>query len=122
VYFLIIVTKEGYAMSPAAKYLLIVQAEIEPAKEAAWNNWYNEEHLPDALACPGVLSGNRYVSHGEAILTKGGGKSRSAAKAYVAIYELSGPEALETPEFIDMAGWYQFTDHITARTQVYEKL
>ena len=109
-------------MAQGAKYLLIVQAEIEPAKESDWNKWYDEEHLPDALACPGVLSGHRYVSHGEARLTKDGEKTRTASKAYISIYELSGPEALETPEFIDMAGWYQFTDHITARTQVYEKL
>jgi hypothetical protein len=40
----------------------------------------------------------------------------------VAVYELSGPEALETPEFIEMRGWYQFTDKIIARTQVFEKI
>ena len=109
-------------MAQGAKYLLIVQAKIEPAKEAAWNKWYNEEHLPDAVACPGVLSGNRYVSNGEARLTKDGEKTRTTDRTYLAVYELDGPEALETPEFIDMAGWYQFTDHITARTQVYEKV
>jgi len=109
-------------MPSAAKFLLIVSAEIDPSVEAAWNKWYNEEHLPDALACPGVLSGNRYISVGEASLTKDGGKSTSSAKTYVAVYELSGPEALDTPEFIEMRGWYQFTDKITARTQVYKKV
>ena len=108
-------------MSQAPKYLLIVQAEIDPAVEAAWNKWYDEEHLPDALACPGVLTGNRYASVGDASLTSDGEKSTSSARAYMAIYELSGPEALETPEFIEMRGWYQFTDKITARTQVFEK-
>ena len=104
------------------RYLLIVSAEINPAVEAAWNKWYDEDHLPDALACPGVLAGSRYVSVGDASLTKDGGKSTSAAKTYMAVYELSGPEALETPEFIEMRGWYQFTAKITARTQGFEKL
>jgi hypothetical protein len=109
-------------MPDLPRYLLIVSAEIDAAVEAAWNKWYDEEHLPDALACPGVLAGSRYLSIGDASLTKDGGKSTSAAKTYMAVYELSGPEALETPEFIEMRGWYQFTDKITARTQVFEKL
>ena len=109
-------------MTDAPKFLLIVHAEIDDAVEAAWNKWYDEEHLPDALACPGVLSGTRYVSTGEKSLTQNGENIRSSAKSYVAVYELSGPEALETPEFIAMRGWYQFTDKITARTQVFQKL
>ncbi|MBT4045569.1 MAG: hypothetical protein HOK21_04595 [Rhodospirillaceae bacterium] len=109
-------------MSDAPKYLLIVNAEIDPSVEDAWNQWYNEVHLPEALACPGVLAGNRYRSVGDASLTKDGGKSQSSGRAYVAVYELSGPEALDTPEFIEMRGWYHFTDKITARTQVYEAL
>jgi hypothetical protein len=109
-------------MAQAPRYLLIVSAEIAPEAEAAWNKWYDEVHLPDALACPGVLSGTRYLSKGDASLTRDGGKSTSSARTYMAVYELSGPEALATPEFIEMRGWYQFTDKITARTQVFEKL
>ncbi len=110
------------ASEEAPRYLLIVNAEIVPAVEDAWNKWYDEEHLPDALACPGVLSGHRYVSKGDASLTRNGEKTTSGARTYVAVYEISGPEALETPEFKEMRGWYQFTDKITARTQVYERL
>ena len=109
-------------MADFPQYLLIVSAEIDEAVEDAWNQWYDKEHLPDALACPGVLRGTRYVRAGEASLTKDGRKSQSSAKTYMAVYELSGPEALETPEFIEMRGWYQFTDKITARTQVFRKL
>ncbi|MDA1097675.1 MAG: hypothetical protein O2967_01725 [Proteobacteria bacterium] len=109
-------------MAELPQFLLIVSAEIDPSVEAAWNRWYDEEHLPDALACPGVLRGSRYVSAGNASLTRDGGKSQSSAKTYMAVYELRGPEALETPEFIEMRGWYQFTDKITARTQVFQRL
>ena len=44
--------------------LLIVTAEVDPAVETDWNRWYDEVHLPDALACPGVLQGRRYVTSG----------------------------------------------------------
>ena len=46
-------------MAEIPQYLLIVNAEIEEEVEADWNKWYDEVHLPDALACPGVLSGTR---------------------------------------------------------------
>ena len=72
-------------MAEFPQYLLIVSAEIEEAVEANWNKWYDEEHLPDALACPGVLSGTRYVSAGSASLTKDGQKSQSSAKNYMSI-------------------------------------
>ena len=39
----------------------------------------------------------------------------------MSIYELSGPEALDTPEFTNMRGWYQFTDKINSRTQVFQR-
>ena len=108
-------------MAEIPQYLLIVNAEIEEEVEADWNKWYDEVHLPDALACPGVLSGTRYVSSGSASLTKDGQKSQSSAKNYMSIYELSGPEALDTPEFSSMRGWYQFTHKITSRTQVFQR-
>jgi len=109
-------------MTKSPECLLIVTAKIDPAAEDAWNRWYDEEHLPEALACPGVMRGNRYVSVGDASLTENGEKSSSSARTYVAVYELSGPEALETPEFAAMRGWYQFTDQITSRTQIFQKL
>jgi hypothetical protein len=31
---------------------------------------------------------------------------------------LSGPAAVETPEFQAMRGWYQFAPHVRSRTQV----
>ena len=42
-------------MSELPKFLLIVTAEIDASVEASWNKWCDEEHLPAALACPGVL-------------------------------------------------------------------
>ena len=49
-------------MSEFPGCLLIVTAEVDAAIEAEWNRWYDTVHLPDALKCPGVLRGRRYVS------------------------------------------------------------
>ena len=97
--------------------LLIVTAEVDPGVEAEWNRWYDTVHLPDALKCPGVRSGRRYVSSGEIPTTTGGKTERAAQRIYTTIYELDGPEATATPEFQAMRGWYQFAPHVRSRTQ-----
>ena len=108
-------------MPDSSHCLLIVTAEIAPEQEEAWNRWYDEEHLPEAVACPGVLSGTRYVSEGKAALSEHSTYASSDARRYVAIYEIEGPETLQTPEFKAMRGWYQFSDHITSRTQAFRR-
>ncbi len=107
---------------PLPNCILLVLCEIDAAVEAEWNRWYDEEHLPDALACPGVIRGRRYRSDGEVSLTDHGERQRVATVAYTAVYEIEGPAVLETPEFKAMAGWYQFTDRIKARTQVFSAI
>ncbi|MDA0340884.1 MAG: DUF4286 family protein [Proteobacteria bacterium] len=109
-------------MSRYPACLLIVTAEIDAEVEAEWNTWYNEVHLPDALACPGVIGGQRYVSVGEASAIDKGERTTNAAKTYTTVYELAGPEALETAEFKAMRGWYQFSGRIKASTRVVQAL
>ena len=106
---------------PFPSCMLIVIAEIDTAVEDDWNRWYDEIHLPAALACPGVIRGQRYKSAGTLSLTDRGERQVSATVSYATVYEVSGPEALETPEFKAMAGWYEFTGHIKARTQVFRR-
>jgi ketosteroid isomerase-like protein len=40
--------------------LLIVKTTITAAQDAAFNHWYDEEHVPGMLQAAGVLSGRRY--------------------------------------------------------------
>ena len=105
------------SMSDLPKCLLIVTAEVDPAVEAEWNRWYDEVHLPDALKCPGIRRGQRYVSAGEVTEMSGGEKNKTAKRIYTTVYEIDSPEAIATPEFQAMRGWYQFTPHIRSRTQ-----
>ena len=64
-------------MSEFPECLLIVTAEVDTSIEAEWNRWYDTVHLPDALRCPGVRRGRRYVSSGE-ISESAAGKSAAA--------------------------------------------
>jgi hypothetical protein len=99
------------------KCLLVVTAEVDHEVEAEWNRWYDTVHLPDALKCPGVLRGRRYVSVGDISETAGGRTERAAGRIYTTIYELDSPHATTTPEFQAMRGWHQFAPHVRSRTQ-----
>ena len=105
-------------MSESPECLLIVTAEVDSAIEAEWNRWYDTVHLPDALKCPGVRHGRRYVSSGEISETSGGKTETIAKRMYTTVYEIDGPGASATPEFKAMRGWYQFAPHVRSRTQV----
>ncbi len=66
--------------------LLMVWSEVPAELEDEYNRWYNEEHLAERLAVPGVLSAARY----EAV---------SSGPKHLAFYELESPEVLETPAY-----------------------
>jgi hypothetical protein len=63
--------------------LFVVRATITGEREAAFNKWYNEEHLPQVLRYNGAVSGRRY--------RKVMGEDRYQ---YMAIYEFAIEEVL----------------------------
>ncbi len=78
------------------KGLFIVMAKISPEKEEAFNRWYNEVHLPQALErLPGMLSGRRYKIQEERTLYEGGKSKIDTAYQYMAIYEFENFEAMQ---------------------------
>ena len=79
-------------MTDLANCLLIVTAEVDASVEADWNRWYDDVHLPDALACPGVRAGRRYVSSGEISESDRGQGKRTQARLYTTVYELEVDE------------------------------
>jgi hypothetical protein len=62
--------------------------DVDPEHEAAFNRWYDEEHLDRLLAVPGFLSAARYVA------LRGGPR-------YLAMYELEDVSVLRTAAFLD---------------------
>ena len=66
--------------------LLMVWVDVPADQEDEFNHWYNEEHLPELLAVPGVLSAARY----EAV--------RSGPK-HLACYELESAAVMDTDAF-----------------------
>jgi hypothetical protein len=62
-----------------AKYVIEVGTNCkDPAKEAEYNDWYNNIHLPDVLETPGFVRATRYEN------TEAG---KGQAK-FIALYEV----------------------------------
>jgi hypothetical protein len=55
---------------------------------------------------------------GEISETLAGKTERTARRVYTTIYELDSPDAIATPKFRAMRGWYQFAPDVRSRTQV----
>jgi hypothetical protein len=68
--------------------LLMAWTDVDPAHEAEFNRWYDEEHIHRLLAVPGFLSAARYRA------LRGGPK-------YLAMYELEDHNVLRSAAFID---------------------
>lgn len=82
--------------------LSLVMTDIPVEIETEFNRWYNEEHMRDMLAYPGVLSARRY-------------KVVDGAPTYLAMYELSEPTILEKPEYQYISGWSPLADPLSIK-------
>jgi hypothetical protein len=105
-------------MTALPNCLLIVTAEVDASVEADWNRWYDEVHVPDVLACPGVRGGQRYISSGKAVEWDRAQRRESSAMVYTAVYELDSPAVVETKEFLGMRGWHHFAPHVRSQTRI----
>ena len=77
----------------------IVFVDIDPEHEDAFNDWYDNVHLPQILNCPGWLAGHRE-------------KCLEGGARHVAIYTITGPEVYETTEFNAIKGFGPFADKV----------
>ncbi len=88
-------------MPIATKYLFFASMDVEPDEEALFNEVYDDEHVPNLLKVPGVVSVIRIKAESFAITI--GGERRSVAvggePAYTAIYEIESPDVLVSKEW-----------------------
>jgi len=82
----------GDATAPAnAGGLLVVGMTPGADVEAAFNTWYDKEHVPALAGVPGVLCARRFRAAG-------------GATKYVALYHLASPGVVESAEWKDASG------------------
>lgn len=92
-------------------HVLVVRAEVPEDIEAEWNRWYDTVHLPEILACPGFRAGRRYCTGGSA-----------GSRFYLALYDIDGPQVVQSAEFNARRGWGPFAGKVKFETKLFSGL
>ena len=83
-------------MNPKTRYLFIASMDVEPGKEALFDEVYDTEHIPALLRVPGVLSCTRTLL--EPLVLSIGGELKTITidgePRHSAMYELENAEVL----------------------------
>lgn len=93
------------------RYLFSAAMDVEPEKEALFNEVYDKEHVPMLLAVPGVISVARFKTQKEVTLVVGGQRRTMVVESeptYNALYELDNPEVLTSDAWakaVDQGRW-----------------
>lgn len=78
------------------RYVFIAAMDVDPAKEAIFNEVYDKEHIPNLLKVPGVKSVTRLTQQPLEMYI-GGEKKKIVAEGeprYTAVYEIDSPDVL----------------------------
>lgn len=65
------------------KAVLVVLTNCPPGREAEFNEWYNNTHIPDILQLPGFVAATRYQIVGE---------PRQGQGRFLALYEVESDD------------------------------
>ena len=84
--------------------------DVEPAKEALFNEVYDREHVPTILKVSGVVSALRFRRRPLEMIIGGERKKIviEGEPTYTALYELESPSVLVSPEFakaVELGRW-----------------
>ena len=74
------------------KTVLVVTMDVDEADEAEFNEWYNEQHLPERMAIPGYISARRFKLEGD---------NNSGALKYLCIWEMDDGSPLQSEMYKD---------------------
>jgi hypothetical protein len=97
-------------MDIRAQYIFTASMDVDPDKEALFNEVYDTEHIPMLLKVPGVVSVKRYVTMPLAVVIGGERKTVVAEgePRHSAVYEIESPEVLVSDAWaqaVDSGRW-----------------
>ncbi len=88
-------------MTATTKFLFFASMDVEPEKEALFNEVYDTEHVPSLMEVPGVISVQRFTTEPLVLGIAGENKpvSTDGIPKHTAIYEIESPAVLTSPEW-----------------------
>ena len=106
-------------MPISTRYLFTASMDVDPDKEALFDEVYDQEHVPNLLKVPGVISVTRLTLEP---LTLGiGGEQRpivvEGEPKHSAIYEIESPEVLVSREWATAVEAGRWPDQVRPYTR-----
>lgn len=80
------------------KAVLIMMTDVPVEMEADYHRWYEEQHIPEILAIPGITSARRFKVVGEGV-------------RFMALYELVNAEVASSDPFVTWRSNSRTTDY-----------
>lgn len=74
----------------------------DPAREQAWNDWYNGPKRKQMLSKPLFITGQRFKA-----------SSLNTHRKYLALWQVESPDAFTTPEYKSDWGFFEWAPFIT---------
>ncbi|MFI4999653.1 MAG: hypothetical protein ACHQK9_07215 [Reyranellales bacterium] len=84
----------------SAKGLLLVMIGVDAAHEDELNRWYDEEHFPERMTCPGFINGRRFTAV-------------QGTPKYLATYDLESPAVLQSEPYLRIAPRTPWTERLS---------
>lgn len=71
-----------------SRALLVMWNDVEPSREAAYEQWHSEVHLPERMAIPGFRRGRRYS------------RPDAQRQKYFVAYDIEGMDVLASDDYL----------------------
>lgn len=84
----------------SAKGLLLVMIGVDARHEDELNRWYDEEHFPERMVCPGFRNGRRFTAV-------------QGTPKYLATYDLDSAEVLRSEAYLRIATRTPWTERLS---------
>ena len=106
-------------MAVTGKWIFTAAMDVDPDKEAIFNEVYDQEHVPLISKVPGVISVARLKL--DTLRMTMGGETKvmdpQGAPRYSAIYELESPDVLTSPAFAQAVDQGRWPTHVRPYTK-----
>ena len=100
------------------RYLFSVAMDVQPDKEAVFNQVYDEDHIPYLKQVPGLVSVARFKTE-ELTMIIGGERKKVVMEnqpRYLALYEIERPEVLVSDAWAEAVDKGRWTDEVRPYT------
>ena len=99
-------------------HLLLVFTDCYESQDETFNDWYNNEHVPDLLGCPGFVAAQRFK-----LVDRDG--EPAVASRYLVVYELEGDPVTNLSKLDETRHLRRFDesmDQSMSRSSLYEPI